>query len=57
METADVSALVAIATSLAAEAKSLERRARGVKQQAAILRDHIEQLQSGDTSGITKHHN
>lgn len=51
METVDLDALVALATSLAAEAKSLERRQREVKQQSAALRDHLIELQSKeDTS-------
>lgn len=45
MRTVDYDALQAIADSLAAEAKSLERKARGVKQQAAILRDNLSKLE------------
>jgi hypothetical protein len=46
METVDVDALTALATSLASEAKSHARAARRLNQQAAALRDHIVQLQS-----------
>lgn len=46
MEAVDIDTLKALADSLAAEAKSLSNRARDVKQQAAALRDHIQQLQT-----------
>jgi hypothetical protein len=46
METVDLDALAALATSLAAEAKGQERAARRIKQQSAALRDHIIELQS-----------
>jgi len=51
MEAVTLDTLRAVADSLAADAKSLERRARYVKQQAAVLRDGLDQLQSKeDTS-------
>lgn len=51
METVDLDALVALATSQAAVAKSLARLARQLNQQSAALRDQIIELQSKeDTS-------
>jgi hypothetical protein len=46
----DLDALVALATSLAAEVKSLERRLREVKQQSAALRDHLITLQAKEAT-------
>lgn len=46
MEAVKYDTLNALADSLAAEAKSLARRARLVNQQAAALRDHIHSLQT-----------
>lgn len=57
METVTLDTLRDDAAALAAEAKSLERRSRWVKQQSAGLRDRIVQLQSKeDTSAAAKHH-
>ncbi len=51
MEAVTLDTLRDDAAALAAEAKSLSRRARWVNQQAAALRDRIVQLQSKeDTS-------
>lgn len=44
METVTLDTLRDDAAALAAEAKSLERRSRWVKQQSAALRDRIDQL-------------
>lgn len=54
MEAVGYDTLVALATSLAAEAKSLDRRARDIKQQSAALRDYIEQLQSKEDTSYGK---
>lgn len=45
METVTIDTLRDDAAALAAEAKSLERRSRWVKQQSAALRDRINHLQ------------
>jgi hypothetical protein len=60
METVTLDTLRDDAAALAAEAKSLERRARWVKQQSAALRDRTDQLLQSkeDTSeSDTAHHN
>jgi hypothetical protein len=46
MEAVSTDTLRAVADSLVAETKSLERKARSVKQQAAALRDYTDQLQA-----------
>lgn len=57
METVTIDTLRDDAAALAAEAKSLERRSRWVKQQAAALRDNIDQLQAKEaTSDRTNPH-
>lgn len=50
METVTLDTLRDDAAALAAEAKSLERRARWVKQQSAALRDRIDQLQAKEAT-------
>jgi hypothetical protein len=49
-EAVDYDTLTAISTSLAAEAKSLERRARDIKRQSAILRDSLTTLQAKEAT-------
>lgn len=57
MEAVTLDTLRDDAAALAAEAKGLYRRARFVNQQAAALRDRIDQLQSKeDTSDADQHH-
>lgn len=55
METVTLDTLRDDAAALAAEAKSLERRSRWVKQQSAALRDRIVQLQSKEDTSDSEH--
>jgi hypothetical protein len=54
MEAVTLDTLRDDAAALAAEAKSLSRRARWVNQQSAALRDRIDQLQSKEDT--SEHH-